>query len=934
MRRLLLIVLALLAGTARPSAAVPASLECLEAISDPTLRHLMSWEPFGQVPPTALREAVASRLQVDETVTLNVLVILADFSDRPATGDMLHVDSIRKRLFSRNEHPGGSMTDYYLENTGGRLILTGEVKGWYRMPERYSTYVAGAAGLSFYPGNTQGMVRDAAVTADPDINYGLYDTDGPDGVADTVDDDKRVDLLIVMHSGSGNEGSSSPQELRAVAWFLPDPQYLDGVNVSEFAIAPWSGGLGVVAHEMGHLLGLPDLYDATGRSFGLGAWSLMSGGWSLDGTRTPGHLDAWCKTRLGVIQPVVVTSIREAEVIDPVESGGTIYRLNAGGSGGFQYFLVENRRRIGFDSFLPGEGLLIYHVNELRPTNNLPPTYKVGLEQADGRFQLENLYGNPSFGDPGDPWTKETPGEGFGRFTVPDSRNQAGQESGVAVYGIDGPDASGRMIATLRSSLGPVARLQTIQITPVDGDDDRFLEPGESFELAISLMVSGGTVTDVTISAVSTDSRLILETPEQIVGTLATGFHELPPMTARITGELPTNPYGLPIELRVRYREEVPIRSIITVGAGDAEGLLADFTDGTGGFQTRVLRIDRLNIWRYEVSSPFTASRSWHAGNAGGGYPGGADCVLETPLFLIPAAGRLKLDHLVEMARDESMMVVAGAFVEMSVNGGIWQSIVPIGGYDQFYSSRDLDLNGRGIFTGQRPFWAPVEFDLSRFTGSAQVRFRFFSTAPRVADRGWWIDNVRVESTEVPVRLLEWRAARQGDGVRFDWRLDPTDLPVALALQRADADSPDRMEPVAELPGEATGTHIDVEAPDVDLIYRLSAITRSGAIVELGQIQIGRTPIRPMQLSVSPIPCRADAEFLLQLPEAGQVTLTLFDAAGRRVRTVLDELRPAGEHRFRWNGMDDAGRPIAAGLYFIRAHGTGGTIIRRVVVVP
>ncbi|HEX7879331.1 MAG TPA: M6 family metalloprotease domain-containing protein [Candidatus Eisenbacteria bacterium] len=933
MLRSLFLTLVLLLG-AETSRAVPVAPRDLEGVADPALRHLLTWEPLGQDPPQALREAVASRMATGDDVTLRMLVVLADFMDRPASGDMLDIEAIRQRLFSVGELPHGSMADYYLENTQGRLLLTGEVIGWYRLPERYSTYVNGTAGLSFFPRNTQGMVRDAARLADADVNYASFDSDGPDGVADTGDDDKRVDLLLVMHSGGGNEGSSSPIELRSVAWFLPDPAYVDGVNVSEFAIAPWSGGLGVVAHETGHLLGLPDLYDATGRSLGLGAWSLMSGGWTLGETHTPAHLDAWCKTRLGVFDPIVVTSLREAEGIDPVETNGAVYKLLVPGAGGFQYFLVENRRRIGFDEFLPGEGLLIYHVNELRPTNNIAPNYKVGLEQADGLFQLENLNGNPSFGDEGDPWTASTPQEGFGRFTTPDTRNQEGQESGVAVYAVSGPDLSGRMTATLRPSLGPVARLQTIEVTPLTGDGDRFLEPDETFAVTPSVLVSGGSVSDVVVSGTSSDPHLVLETSAQPVGTLASGLQVLPSLVARVTGVLPTNPYGLPVSLRVGYREEVPTRSAITIGAGDAEGMVADFTEGTDGFTNRVLRIDRLNVWRYETSAPNTGSRAWHAGNPTGGYPAGTDCVLESPLFLIPPAGRLKLDHLVEIARDESMMVVAGGFVELSVNGGAWQSITPTGGYDAFYFSGDPDLNRRGIFVGVRPAWAPVEFDLAQFHGSARVRFRFFSSAPRVGDRGWWIDNLRVESSEVPVRLLDLAAAREADDVTLSWRLDPSDLPSALVVHRDRPGEAVNASGLVVLPGNASGTWRDVGAPAGELVYRLEAIGRNGVTFPLGQVVVGGAPPLPLSLRAAPNPCRTSARIAFSTPESGRATVRLFDSAGRMVRTLLDASLDPGEHSIDWDIRDDRGVTLPAGIYFAKAATPSGSITKRLVVVP
>ncbi|MGH3055511.1 MAG: FlgD immunoglobulin-like domain containing protein, partial [Gaiellaceae bacterium] len=58
----------------------------------------------------------------------------------------------------------------------------------------------------------------------------------------------------------------------------------------------------------------------------------------------------------------------------------------------------------------------------------------------------------------------------------------------------------------------------------------------------------------------------------------------------------------------------------------------------------------------------------------------------------------------------------------------------------------------------------------------------------------------------------------------------------------------------------------------------------------------------------------------------------LYDALGRRVRTLASGTHPAGEQTLRWDGSDDAGRAVSSGLYFARFDGAGRTMVRRVVI--
>lgn len=70
--------------------------------------------------------------------------------------------------------------------------------------------------------------------------------------------------------------------------------------------------------------------------------------------------------------------------------------------------------------------------------------------------------------------------------------------------------------------------------------------------------------------------------------------------------------------------------------------------------------------------------------------------------------------------------------------------------------------------------------------------------------------------------------------------------------------------------------------------------------------------------SGSPNPFHSATDLRYALPREERVELTIFDVSGRQVRTLVSDLREAGEHRVRWDGSDDEGRPVASGTYFAR----------------
>jgi immune inhibitor A len=127
--------------------------------------------------------------------------------------------------------------------------------------------------------------------------------------------------------------------------------------------------------------------------------------------------------------------------IPDVKTSRNVHRLWKDGTGGSEYFLLENRQRTGYDSDLPGDGLLIWHIDEAQPGNTDENHYKVGLMQADGNRDLELDHNR---GDAGDPYPGSSGNASFTKSTTPNSLSYANQDTCVAVTAISasGPTMS------------------------------------------------------------------------------------------------------------------------------------------------------------------------------------------------------------------------------------------------------------------------------------------------------------------------------------------------------------------------------------------------------------------------------------------------------------------------------------------------------------
>ena len=368
--------------------------------------------------------------------SIKALVLLVDFDDVPADTIANSRAHFRDMLFGLDHD--NSMRDFYLWTSYGKLDITGDVFGWFRVPEPLSYYANDRRGMGYYPRNTQKLIEDAVDAADPFVDFSGYDNDGPDGIPGSGDDDGFVDFLMVVHGGQGYEWTQNPAHIHSHAGTII-ARGVDGVQVRSYATEPEDGKVGTFAHELGHLLGLPDLYDLTLNTYGLGAWSLMSyGSWGGgDGSRPVG-LDAWSKVQLGFVDPVVIDTNIVAYRLPCVADSAHVIKLWSKGEQGPQYFLAENRRARSWDSWLSefGDGLLLYHVDERQKDNSSDSKHLVSLEQADGRFDLEQRRSWGWGSDGGDPYPGTAGNRTFGWWTVPDNYSHEGKPTQVSLRNI------------------------------------------------------------------------------------------------------------------------------------------------------------------------------------------------------------------------------------------------------------------------------------------------------------------------------------------------------------------------------------------------------------------------------------------------------------------------------------------------------------------
>lgn len=363
-----------------------------------------------------IQRSVSRRKSNDLTGKKKGLVLLVEFSDRAMTeaGNREAFDEMFNQIgYNKNQHIG-SVHDYFLDQSYGKLDLEFDVCGPYKVSKELAYY--GKNDMYNNDAHATDMIVEALIMADADVDYRDYDWNG----------DGEVEQVFVIYAGyseadGANANTIWPHEFKLQYSTYGSSVQMDGITLNTYACSSeLSGntgekidGIGTACHEFSHCLGIPDFYD-TGTShnnFGLNNWSLMDRG-NYNGPQNargcvPSGYTAYERMLAGWLQPEELKSTCRIEGMQPLTTRGEAYIVYNDAYPN-EYYLLENRQQEKWDTYLDGHGLLIYHIDYdatvwgKNAVNADASHQRCTIFHADRQETTGSMYGISAYATPSD----------------------------------------------------------------------------------------------------------------------------------------------------------------------------------------------------------------------------------------------------------------------------------------------------------------------------------------------------------------------------------------------------------------------------------------------------------------------------------------------------------------------------------------------------
>lgn len=308
---------------------------------------------------------------VPSSGTIRIPVVLVNFTDEQFT--LSDPVAKFKDFFNGKggSHPSatGSVQEYFKASSNNALTIVYDVFGPYNLSHDMAYY--GANTSSSHDKNVRELVIEAASLASAaGVDFSIYDNDF-DGNVD------NISIIVAGHNEA--EGASAntiwPHYNMVNSSNQFSGKYLKGyLVISEYCSSKGNtqAGIGTYCHEFGHALGLPDLYNTVeSKTYTVGSWDVMCTGSYNNSGNTPPTYTAFERFAMGWLKPEQLSTAGLCSLL-PIETSNKAYLIASSEHNLLpltpspnEYFLIENRQAIGWDSYngaLVGTGMMISHI--------------------------------------------------------------------------------------------------------------------------------------------------------------------------------------------------------------------------------------------------------------------------------------------------------------------------------------------------------------------------------------------------------------------------------------------------------------------------------------------------------------------------------------------------------------------------------------------
>lgn len=352
---------------------------------------------------------------IGEVHSLVILVQFADtkFSTVGSDAHQFFNNMLNEPGFTYSNGANGSARDFYLNSSNGRFQPKFDVIGPVTLPEKYSYYGANKGSSVDNPVRLEEFVREACKLADPSVDFSQYDHN----------QDGFIDNIYFFYAGKGEADSGDGNALWPHSAYYSDiasqagatqtSLKLDGVEVGNYTcsneingtiITPQPAGIGTFVHEFGHVLGLADHYDVNYgiTTFAPGYFDTMAQASYNNNGNTPAAFSAYERACLGWIDLTVLKNgVDTLNVLPDLNDSNKAYVVPVGGTNDAEYFIMENRQQKGWDKFIPGHGMLLWHIDydakawEKNELNITADHQRVDIVEADNKLTDNTRAGDP-----------------------------------------------------------------------------------------------------------------------------------------------------------------------------------------------------------------------------------------------------------------------------------------------------------------------------------------------------------------------------------------------------------------------------------------------------------------------------------------------------------------------------------------------------------